>query len=59
MNMESAGMGALDLIVFAAMAFTALFAIAWGVSPGLRVWIEKPKYQFQRDVEEYEESVGK
>ena len=49
----------LDLVVFAAIAFSVIFALAWAVSPGLRQWIEKPKYQFQKNVESYEKSVHK
>ena len=49
----------LDIVVFAAIAFSVIFAVAWILSPPLRQWIEKPKYQFQRNVERHEESVHK
>jgi hypothetical protein len=49
----------LDLVVFAAIAFSLIFAVAWAVSPALRQWVEKPKYQFQKNVEGYEESIHK
>lgn len=45
---------AMDVIVFAALAFTVIFVIAWMVSPSLRTWIERPKYRFLADVESYD-----
>ncbi len=54
MNMTHDTPGALDFIVFAAMAFAAAFTLAWGLSPRLRDWIEQPKYRFQKSVEGYD-----
>ena len=39
--------GAIDILVFVAMACAVAFVIAWAVSPALRVRIERPKYRFQ------------
>ena len=47
----------IDLIVFSAIAFVALFLVAWIVRPELRAWIEKPKYCFQANVQSYDQSV--
>jgi hypothetical protein len=59
MNMLSMGMqhplGVMDLIVFAAMAFAVIFTVAWAVSPGLREWIERPKFRFQESVRSFDE----
>lgn len=43
-----------DLIVYVACAFTGAFVVAWAVSPALRAWIERPKYQFLENVRRYE-----
>jgi hypothetical protein len=43
-----------DLIVFASVAFIALFFVAWVLRPDLRAWIEKPKYRFQANVQSYD-----
>jgi hypothetical protein len=45
-----------DLIVFASIAFIALFFVAWVMRPDLRAWIEKPKYRFQANVQSYDET---
>jgi len=44
-----------NLIVFSALAFAAIFLVAWLLSPGLRNWIEKPKYRFQANVQNYDQ----
>jgi hypothetical protein len=41
-------------IVYAACALTAAFVLAWALSPALRAWIERPKYQFLENVRRYE-----
>ena len=56
MNMNG-GTGAMDLIVFLALAFALVFALAWSISPALRAWIERPKYRFQKNLRSYEEAV--
>ncbi len=53
MNM-SHSFDAMDVIVFAALAFTVILVIAWIVSPSLRTWIERPKYRFLSNVESYD-----
>lgn len=49
MNMEHS-LGLMDLLVFGAVAFAALFTVAWALSPKLREWIEQPKYRFQENL---------
>ena len=44
-----------NLIVFSALAFALLFFIAWLLSPRLRAWIERPKYRFQANVQDYDQ----
>jgi len=46
----------MDAIVLATVAFAFAFYAAWLVSPGLRAWIEKPKYQFQANVQSYDQA---
>jgi hypothetical protein len=53
MNMEHS-LGIMDVLVFGAVAFSGLFTIAWSLSPKLREWIERPKYQFQDNLERQE-----
>lgn len=43
-----------DLIVIAACLFAVAFFIAWLWRPSLRDWIERPKYRFQADVQNYD-----
>lgn len=42
------------IIVGAALVFAAGFAGAWLMRPDLRAWIERPKYRFQRNVQNYD-----
>ena len=49
----------MDLIVVTALAFALLFLGAWAVSPGLRAWIERPKYRFLAEVEGYDQGIAK
>jgi len=53
MNMPHS-LGAMDVLVFGACAFAALFTVAWSVSPKLREWIERPKYRFQESVQRFD-----
>jgi hypothetical protein len=53
MNMGSE-FGAMDLIVLVVALFTVIFVAAWLLSPTLRTWIERPKYRFLADVEDYD-----
>jgi hypothetical protein len=34
--------------------FAAAFFVAWLARPDLRVWIERPKYRFQANVQSYD-----
>jgi hypothetical protein len=46
MNMDHS-LGLMDLLVFGAVAFSAIFTVAWALSPKLREWIEQPKLRLQ------------
>lgn len=46
----------MDAIVLLAVAFAVVFLVAWIVSPGLRAWIERPKYRFLANVKSYDEA---
>jgi len=48
----------MDLVVMTAVIFALIFFAAWVVSPGLRAWIERPKYRFLADVEGYDEGLA-
>jgi len=43
-----------DIIVFSAIGFAIVFLVAWLIRPDLRVWIERPKYRFQSNVQSYD-----
>jgi len=45
-----------DAIVIASIVFAVAFTVAWLVRPGLRAWIEKPKYRFLSDVQSYDQA---
>ncbi len=40
----------INLLVFGAAGAAVVFVLVWAGSPGLRVWIERPKYKFLEDV---------
>jgi hypothetical protein len=44
----------MDFIVLAVLIFVVVFLAAWLSSPALRKWIERPKYRFLADVEDYD-----
>ena len=44
----------IDVIVFSSIVFAVVFLAAWLAVPGLRVWIERPKYRFQANVQSYD-----
>jgi hypothetical protein len=44
----------MDAIVLVAVLFAAVFCVAWLARPDLRAWIERPKYRFQKDVQDYD-----
>jgi len=44
----------MDAIVLAAVLFAVAFCVAWLALPNLRAWIERPKYRFQADVQNYD-----
>ncbi len=48
---------ATDWIVFIAVLFATAFLVAWISSATLRAWIERPKYRFLADVEDYDREV--
>jgi hypothetical protein len=43
-----------DVIVIASGVFAAAFSVAWLLRRDLREWIERPKYQFQDAVRQYD-----
>lgn len=43
-----------DIIVFASAALAAAFFAAWVLRPDLRAWIERPKYEFQNALQDYD-----
>ena len=45
-----------DLIVWASVAFTLVFVVAWAASPALRAWIERPKHRFHELSQGYDRS---
>jgi hypothetical protein len=50
-------MTSMDWIVLIAVLFALLFLAAWLASANLRAWIERPKYRFLADVENYDREV--
>ena len=46
----------IDAIVLAAMLAAAVFTASWLLRPGLRAWIERPKYRFQANVRTYDQA---
>ncbi len=44
------------VIVFSAIVFAVGFFAAWLARPDLRAWIERPKYRFQTNVQNYDHS---
>jgi hypothetical protein len=49
MNMDRS-FSAMDAVVFAALAIVGVMLAAWCASPGLREWMERPKYRFMENV---------
>ena len=47
-----------DVIVFGSMLFAAVFTLAWLLSPGVRAWLEQPKFQFQDATRRYDRDAG-
>lgn len=56
--MHAGGFTMMDGVVLAAGAFAVLFFAAWLASPALRAWIERPKYRFQANVQDYDQSTA-
>lgn len=48
-----------DVIVVSAVVFGAALSAAWLMRPGLRAWIERPKYRFQENVKNYDSARGR
>jgi hypothetical protein len=46
----------MDLIVALAILFAVVFLCGWMISPRLRAWIERPKYQFQENMQAFDRS---
>jgi len=46
-----------DLIVYASLALTAGYIVAWVVSPALRASIEQPKYLFLEALRRYDRNL--
>jgi len=42
----------MDILVFGACVCAAVLVAAWAVSPGFRQWAERPKFEFQRHLNE-------
>jgi hypothetical protein len=51
----SGGISAMDVIVLIVILFSCVFSAAWAISPNLRTWIERPKYRFLAEVEDYDQ----
>src|SRR5271154_6107530 len=49
----------MDFIVLIAVLLALVFVAAWASSRTLRAWIERPKYRFLADVEDYDRVVKK
>ncbi|HTS75495.1 MAG TPA: hypothetical protein VMG40_04785 [Bryobacteraceae bacterium] len=45
----------IDAIVISSLLFAIVFFGAWLLMPRLRAWIERPKYRFQANVQNYDE----
>jgi len=45
-----------DAIVIVSLLFALVFFLAWLLRPGLRAWIERPKYRFQANVQSYDQA---
>lgn len=45
-----------DVIVLTSGGLALAFLIAWLLRPGLRTWIERPKYRFQSSVQSYDQA---
>ena len=46
------------IIVVSSLAFGVAFVLAWCVSPGLRQWVERPKYRFLTRAQAYDRTRG-
>ena len=44
----------MDASVLAVVVFAVIFLAAWLARPDLRAWVERPKYRFQADVQNYD-----
>jgi hypothetical protein len=43
-----------DLVIAAAAGFALALTLAWAFVPGLRAWLERPKYRFQHELLRYD-----
>jgi hypothetical protein len=46
------GFGAFDVVVLIALIGCTAFVLAWAMSPALRARIERPKYIFQKRLQQ-------
>jgi hypothetical protein len=46
-----------NVIVLSSLVFGGLFFLAWLLRPDLRAWIEKPKYRFQKNVQDFDKKL--
>jgi hypothetical protein len=47
-----------DVIVFGSLIFAALFVLVWLLSPGIRAWLEQPKFLFHDATRRYDRHAG-
>ena len=47
-----------EVIVFGSIIFAAVFALVWLLSPDVRAWLERPKFQFQDATRRYDRDAG-
>lgn len=49
----------MDAVVITSVVAVLAFVVAWALRPDLRAWIERPKYRFQCDVEQFDAVNGR
>lgn len=47
-----------NIVVLVSIVFAGGFSAAWLMRPGLRAWIERPKYGFLGNVKNYDRIRG-
>lgn len=57
MNMHTVvSFSAMDMVVGSAVLFALVFLVAWLASPKIRLWVERPKYRFQTNLQSYDQA---